>query len=137
MRTLKKRTSATEQLENNLIPMINIIFLLLIFFMVAGQISQQKVRADLTLPESISKVPATPSTIEVVMTKDLTYLNNGEVTSLEGLQHFVSNIQDKTTTIRLQVDKTVKAGDLDQLLDVFRAANMRKVTLLTLTKGAM
>lgn len=134
MRSLKINKSTNEQLENNLIPMINIIFLLLIFFMVAGQISQQSKTADLTLPTSMSKLPVKPSNIQIVMTKSLTYRCNGELTSLDALKQFVMNSNDKTTTVSLQVDKGVVAGELDVLLDIFREANMNKVTLYTLTK---
>ena len=41
--------------DDGLIPMINIVFLLLIFFMIAGQIAQQEPNLQLPISQSHSK----------------------------------------------------------------------------------
>ncbi len=54
--------------DDNLIPLINIVFLLLIFFMVAGQM-QRPMAADIRLPDIDSQQPA-QGDIQLELTAD-------------------------------------------------------------------
>ena len=62
MRLFPPRPRAIAANDAQLIPLINIIFLMLIFFMVAGRISAQKTAAPITLPEAALEQVATAVT---------------------------------------------------------------------------
>ena len=55
--------------DDQLIPLINIVFLMLIFFMVAGQISEQDAQY-IAPPESISETPIDPDAPRVLIDAD-------------------------------------------------------------------
>lgn len=66
----------TANPDDNLIPLINIVFLLLIFFMVAGQIAPQQ---DMTIdpPESASEKALEPAELELSLTAPETFAPAG------------------------------------------------------------
>lgn len=128
MKKLYSRPSSSDQMENNLIPMINIIFLLLIFFMIAGHISRQAKPKNLDLATAQSQLQITPSNVKLSITKGGEYFKDDVVTNLAAIKHFFEQHQT-ITEINLQADKQVTSGDLDALLDVLRAANVNNVAI--------
>lgn len=133
MKKLYTRPNSGEQMENNLIPMINIIFLLLIFFMIAGHISRQAKPKDLELATAKSELQVTPSNVKLGKTKGGQYYKDDAITSLNEIKTFFA-MNSTITNINLQVDKQVTSGDLDVLLDILRAASVNNVAI-TVAKG--
>lgn len=128
MKKLYTRPSSGDQMENNLIPMINIIFLLLIFFMIAGHISRQAKPKNLALATAQSQLQVTPSNIKLSITKSGEYYQDDVATNLAAITQFFEQHQT-ITEVNLQADKQVTSGDLDGLLDVLRAANVNNVAI--------
>lgn len=56
-----KKSEVEESITPNLIPMIDIMFLLLLFFMLGADMSQRELAGELILPEA-TQVPATDNT---------------------------------------------------------------------------
>lgn len=128
MRKLSTRPASSKQMENNLIPMINIIFLLLIFFMIAGHISIQAKLKELELAIAKSELKVKPSNVKLSITKEGQYFKDGAKTTLGEIQKFLEKNQ-KITDINLQADKQVTSGDLDALLDVLRVLHVNNVAI--------
>lgn len=128
MKKLYTRPASSDNMENNLIPMINIIFLLLIFFMIAGHISRQAKPKALTLATAQSQLKVKPSNVKLSITKDSEYFKDDVITSLSEIVVFFQEHQD-IVEINLQADKQVMSGDLDALLDVLRVANVKNVAI--------
>jgi biopolymer transport protein ExbD len=128
MRKLYARPASSDQMENNLIPMINIIFLLLIFFMIAGHISRQAKPKNLELATAKSQHKIKPSNVKLSITKDGEYFKDDVITSLDEIEKFFEKNQ-KMTEVNVQADKQVVSGDLDVLLDVLRTFNVNNVAL--------
>ena len=78
--TQRRKTNS----DDNLIPLINIVFLLLIFFMIAGKIEQIQ-DAGLTLPENSQTKPAVAQPITLQLSKDNEIHLNNEVVNFEEL----------------------------------------------------
>lgn len=72
LRQARKRFEASE---GGVLPLINIVFLLLIFFLLAGRVAQPEA-ADVKPPSSVfaSGDPAAPSMLEVTATGEIRYL---------------------------------------------------------------
>src|SRR5690554_4020089 len=69
-------SSAASRSDNSLIPLINVIFLLLIFYMIAGQVSYSD-SAVIDVPVSASEKPLSPPELQVSITSDGVVTVNG------------------------------------------------------------
>ena len=119
--------------DDNLIPLINIVFLLLIFFMIAGKIEQIQ-DAGLTLPENSQTKPAIAQPITLQLSKDNEIHLNNEVVSVDALPEALSTLlQEHPANIAVRADKQVSYRDLDKVLVILRAAGFSTINLFTLT----
>ena len=113
--------------DDNLIPMINIIFLLLIFFMVAGQIT---LSADVVLPASISESELDSSPRLLSLGADGILRLDGEAIEHEMLISALAELElDAGAPLLAHVDASLPASALDPLM---AAAESLKITSLTL-----
>ena len=113
--------------DDNLIPMINIIFLLLIFFMVAGQIT---LSADVVLPASISESELDSSPRLLSLGADGILRLDGEAIEHEMLVSVLAELElDAGAPLLAHVDASLPASALDPLM---AAAESLKITSLTL-----
>lgn len=125
---LEPRRRATG--DADIIPMINIVFLLLIFFMVAGQIKAMD-RAGVVLPDGNLGVRASPGAIALTMDSDNNLTLNDAPVALVDLDAALDPLLSSSDRIALMVDKSVRAGDLDPVLTVIRARGISRVSLIT------
>ena len=112
------------------IPLINIVLLLLIFFLIAGQMADRQDRQGFQPPTSVSNKPIRhlPITLSLNMHRQLAL--NGEELSFETLGPALqAALFDDTQQIALKIDRDVTAGTLDKLLDVIRSHNVATVML--------
>lgn len=84
------KTSETNDDEGaiNLTPMIDIVFLLIIFFMVGTQFSQSEAQVEINLPEVTDAKPITnlPDAVTVSVTAEGAIIVDGEPRTLEDLE---------------------------------------------------
>ncbi|WP_417766152.1 ExbD/TolR family protein [Spongiibacter tropicus] len=121
--------------DDNMIPLINIVFLLLIFFMVAGQMRAGLV-GDITLPDANLETPTPPKAIAIQIDRSgQTYLF-GTPTSIEDIQQQLQTLPaEQPLNIALQADRELKAAQLDTLLAALRGLSNATTSLYT-KKGA-
>ncbi len=124
----------TRNTEDNMIPMINIVFLLLIFFMIAGQITAIQGQ-DIVLPETALGAPIDERQVTLQFTENNQLFFNGSPLSLDELSGELDALAAGEIIVSLQADKRVKAVDLDKVLTILRARSIAKVTLFTEQKG--
>ena len=109
----------------DLIPMINLIFLLLIFFMLTGVIKKKDI-LDIKRAESIHGVESKVLNDETLLSLNQDgniYLNN-ILTELENLE---SKIDFSNSNLVIDVDKRVKILEFNKLLDKIKELNKNKV----------
>jgi biopolymer transport protein ExbD len=128
----KKRSSD----DSNIVPLINIVFLLLIFFMVAGQM-RAGLPTDIKLPHSQleAKLPANALAIQIDRDGQ-TYLlgKSASVSAIE--QHLKKLSSTQSLSIALQADRKLKAANLDEVLAVLRDLGNVSISLYTTTQGS-
>ena len=128
----KKRSSD----DSNIVPLINIVFLLLIFFMVAGQM-RAGLAGDIKLPHSPLEAKLPANAIAIQIDRDgQTYLlgKSTRVSAIE--QHLKELSSTQSLSIALQADRGLKAADLDELLTVLRALDKVSISLYTTTQSS-
>jgi len=124
MTTLYTRKKAFD--DSNMIPMINVVFLLLIFFMIAGQI-KPNLPADINLPTADVDTPAELNTPQVVINERGEVTFDGETISIEHLESVVNKMT--ADGVSLIVDKNLTAKNLDPILNIFRRSGSSEVKL--------
>lgn len=122
-------THTKQQSDDNMIPLINIVFLLLIFFMVAGQIKAQPDKA-IVLPESTQLVAADAMTVRVELHMNGELKFNGE--TLDPAQ--ITNLINKNSAIKIALfaDGRATAKQLDTLLNSLSGISNVEIKLFTM-----
>ena len=112
------------------IPLINIVLLLLIFFLIAGQMADRQDRQGFQPPTSVSNKPLHHQPITLSLNTRRQLALNGEELSFEALGPALqATLADDTQQVALKIDRDVTAGTLDKLLDVVRSHNVATVML--------
>jgi biopolymer transport protein ExbD len=116
---------SSQQGDSNMIPMINIVFLLLVFFMIAGHMRDIQDQG-IELPVSENGAQAVEKTVTLQLTdKNELYLN-GVKTSLEKLDLDLDSLIEANTLLALEADRRVQAVDLDKTLSILRKKGILK-----------
>lgn len=127
------KTPVRQLSDDNLIPMINIIFLLLIFFMIAGQI-QKSLPQDITLPVGDTRKPAELDRVELYFSADAILVLDGKTLTLTQLEQQLSLAQ--TANWVLIADKNLKAKQLEEVLRLIQKAGVMRLHLMTQRAGS-
>ncbi|SIS42334.1 ExbD/TolR family protein [Neptunomonas antarctica] len=121
--------------DDNLIPLINVVFLMLIFFMVAGQI-QSSDAVSVQPPESFSETRQAEDGITLIVTVDgLLYLDNQNVDEaglVSGLlDAFSKAIKPDAFVVLVKVDAGLPVDALQTVLRQIKATGLGRVSLAT------
>jgi len=112
--------------RENIVPMINVVFLLLIFFLMTAQIAPPE-PFEITPPGSTSDARAhAPSTLFIAADGTLAFQgarDEAVFAALAGL--------DPSTPLQIRADATLKASDLARLLPKLAAAGITDLALVT------
>ena len=120
-----------QNVDDRLIPLINIVFLLLIFFMIAGQISHQQ-NQNIQPPVSQSEEKAALPEWLIEVDPSGRYRLNGNDVSEQGLKDQLAGLAEPSSIrFTLKADRTLKAETLDQVLNILRSFGIAKLTLLS------
>ncbi len=111
--------------------MTDIVFLLLIFFMITSTLVTPVASSDLTLPKSDHQVSAKPNTT-ISVTKDLRYFIEGDEVSFWRMERRLKEIMnaEPETYIALHVDESVPFSIVGKIRDI-AIKNKYKLILAT------
>jgi biopolymer transport protein ExbD len=125
------RRSRRDQLSMDLTPLIDVVFLLLIFFLVTSVFKKDELALLLKLPKSEQGVGSEKKIEQITIelsNDDIAY--NGKKSSIEELPSFLSKAA-KETLVNLRVDGEVKYQRLVKVLDLLQANKLENVSLIT------
>ena len=123
--------------DDRILPLINVVFLLLIFFMLAGRLAaSDPFQIDPPVSGSEGKVTVEDLLVQVGAEGRLAL--NGEEMSEEALGAAVAaRLSDGTAApVRLKADGTVEAARVVAIMEILKEAGVEAVQLLTLPAGA-
>ena len=126
----RRRTSNVP----NLTPLIDIVFLLLVFFMLTSHFVRDEV-LNIDLPEADSGVALDePQQIEVIINDLGEYSINKQIVSLEALQDLlVEELKDQEEkVVRIRGDENVDLGVAISAFDAARKAGASGVDIVTI-----
>ncbi|EQC50811.1 biopolymer transporter ExbD [Bacteriovorax sp. DB6_IX] len=121
-----------QEVTADITPMIDVVFLLLIFFMTSTVFKKTELALLLNLPktESGESAAANNKALIIEVSKDKTAID-GKGLSLEELEAKLSTIKNKEKPIDLRVDKEVKYHRLVKILDLLKKFDLSNLSLIT------
>lgn len=116
-----RESSAMSSLS--IAPLIDVVFLLLIFFLVTSRFEKQEREMDLELPEASQSVPITetPSEIVVNLGADGQLVIDGSVRGLDELEQILSQAAANnplTQNVLIRSDRRAPVGSFIGVIDV-------------------
>lgn len=123
--------------DDHLIPLINVVFLMLIFFMVVGQIGPVELY-QVKPPTSRSQQPAQENSLTLLIARDGAMAVGEAAVTLDTLRPTLQLLSDaagkrheNAPEILIKADAALTAGQLTPILEQLRSSGMSKVRLLT------
>lgn len=135
MKVAQTKANQKHSIDDNMIPLINIVFLMLIFFMVAGHISQ-KSAIKVALPYSISEGHQQDDALVLMID------SNGELgfenkpipvtAAREMIEKRYQEAQDKEAfKLLLKVDGKLPVDQLRTILSQIKQVGIKRVSIAT------
>lgn len=126
----------TPETGVNLVPMIDVVFQLVVFFMVSTTFSiQPTLELDLPQSETAANLPVTNLTVAI--RDEANILLNQELHTLASLEARLEGIkaEDKTRSVQVLGDARVSYQLLVQVLDVLRRQGFTNINLQVEPRG--
>ncbi len=132
MITIRRRSTSNKGAEINLTPLIDIVFLLLIFFMLTANFVVNE-GVKIKLPETKAQQEMAKRPIVVYLTKDNRIYFKGKFVMLDELRHILPGevANNLTKTVVLRSDKNAKVDMAVKILDVAKLSGAKKFIIAT------
>ena len=128
---MRFRNEEEENFSLDLTPLVDVVFLLLIFFMVSTVFVDFKRRMDISLPTSKVSIPdETPKALELEITVDKQVFLNGNKVSLKSLESALKKIDvDKKKAAIIRADKNLPYGDVIKVMGMLQSARVLDISV--------
>ena len=123
--TRKKR----EYDDDGLLPLVNIIFLLLIFFMIAGVIEKRIVKDDIELPAAELNRFENKEVTKIFINKSNIFFINDEITDINKISVYLKS--NNINEVVIIADKSLYINDVNILLTKLHENNIKNIKLLS------
>lgn len=122
-----RRSTALQAI--NLTPLLDVVFLLLIFFLVASRIADEEPQLDLTLPDISATLPATfqPRELVINVRADGQYFVDGAFRDVEELRGLLRRVQVNnplTQAVIIRADRQADWQAVAEVLGLCREAGI-------------
>lgn len=115
--------------DDGLLPLVNIIFLLLIFFMIAGVIEQKIIRENLELPSADLSRFENKESIKIYIDQNKNYFLNEKLSNNEKISSYIK--KNKIKEVILIADKSIFINDINILLSNLYQNDIKNIKLLS------
>lgn len=109
-----------RRISLDMTPLIDCVFLLLVFFLVTSVFKQDKSVLKLLLPETSSEVKQEVSEGFFIELTETEMAVNGEIVTIEILKNKSASVQNKRTPVALKIDKKTPYEKVAEVLDVLQ-----------------
>ena len=123
--TRKKR----EYDDDGLLPLVNIIFLLLIFFMIAGVIEKKIVKDDIELPAAELNRFENKEITKIFINKSNIFFINDEIADINKISAYLKS--NKINEVVIIADKSLYINDVNILLTKLHENSIKNIKLLS------
>ena len=129
---MRFRSKEEDSFAFDMTPMIDVVFLLLIFFMVSTVFVDFSKKMDINLPTSKSSaLDESTKTLEVEMSKDKKIFLAGKPLTLLGLETTLAKmkLKDKKPSAIIRADKSLPYGDVIQVMGLLQKKGIPDISV--------
>jgi biopolymer transport protein ExbD len=129
---MRFRREEEDNFSFDMTPMIDVVFLLIIFFMVSTVFVDFSRKMDINLPTSKSSaIDESTKTIEVEMSKDKKIFLAGKPLTLLGLETTLAKMEfkDKKPSAIIRADKSLPYGDVIQVMGLLQKKGIPDISV--------
>ena len=120
--------------DDSLLPLVNIIFLLLIFFMIAGVIEKRIIKDDIELPSADLTKFDNKEITKIFINKNNEYFINDEVIKIGNINKYIK--ANKKNEVVIIADKSLFINDINLLLIKLHENDIKNIKLLSSRNGS-
>jgi len=124
-----KNKEKREYEDDGLLPLVNIIFLLLIFFMIVGVIEKNIVRDNMQLPKVELDKFENKDITKIFFDADKNIYINDEITDIDGISKKINSL--KVTDVVLVADKSLLISEINSVLLELKKNQINNIKLLS------
>ena len=124
-----KNKEKREYEDDGLLPLVNIIFLLLIFFMIVGVIEKNIVRDNMQLPKVELDKFENEDITKIFFDADKNIYINDEITDIDGISKKINSL--KVTDVVLVADKSLLISEINSVLLELKKNQINNIKLLS------
>ena len=129
---MRFRREEEDNFSFDMTPMIDVVFLLIIFFMVSTVFVDFSRKMDINLPTSKSSaIDESTKTLEVEMSKDKKIFLAGKPLTLLGLETTLARMEfkDKKPSAIIRADKSLPYGDVIQVMGLLQKKGIPDISV--------
>lgn len=120
-----------EFLAPDLTPLIDVVFLLLIFFLVSSVLKREDLAFLLNLPKTQYSVEViNPKNINISLNLDEIYMEDKKI-DFEDLDKNLYEIENKNTSVNVRIDEEVKYQRIIKVFDILKKNNFSNIALVS------
>jgi len=120
-----------EYLTLDMTPIIDIVFLLLIFFLVTAVFKKDELALILNLPSSKEGVKVVDKKELVIELTQSKIAINKNILTFKEIEATLSKIEDRELPILIRIDKDVKYERIIKLFDLLKRVKLQNIQLIT------
>ncbi|MDD5432927.1 MAG: biopolymer transporter ExbD [Candidatus Omnitrophica bacterium] len=114
----------------DIVPLINTIFLLLVFFMLTSNfVLQPGIRVD--LPKAVTSEVVKYENIEIVLDKENKIYLNDKLITIADLKLLFHQLSGRSQTVLVKADKRASLGVIVEIWDLARSQGVSRINLAT------
>lgn len=136
-----RRPSSGDSVTMNMTPLIDVVFLLIIFFLVSSHLAQQESQPDLELPQAATgdaDAESTNQRLTINLRADGAIVLAGKQTSVDELQTTLAyerEHSERPLEVRLRADRGVPYGQVEPVLVACARSGVWDVRLAVREEG--
>ncbi|WP_075881370.1 ExbD/TolR family protein [Vreelandella massiliensis] len=128
MRRRRSMESTAESTEVNLTPMLDVVFIMLIFFIVTTSFIKES-GVEIERPESSAATPRPDAQVLVAVTPEGAVWVDGKPVDLHRVGQTVADMVTDEGSVVIQADRDATTGVLIEVMDRLRSAGVEQVAV--------
>jgi len=118
-----------ELLTPDITPLIDVVFILLIFFLVSSTFKKDEKALDLMLPEGSSAIKVIKKEQITIELNSNSLAYKGKKIDFDELERILKDIKDKSQTVNIRIDKNVLYKRVVKLFDLLKGNDLNNLAL--------
>lgn len=128
---MRMKSQSRREPPENTIPLINVVFLMLIFFLFAGSVAKDDAK-KIEPPLNILEDETIRSTGALILNSEgQTFASDDEISVQDWLAQKQADADDEGGPLKVAADGSLKANDLEKILSELKESGRTDIVLIT------